>query len=352
MNRPVNIRYVARLAGVSATTVSRVLNNSPIPSPATRQCVMNAVESSNYQPDPLLSQAFRRQRLGERNQRVQTKVIGYLTTGFLYARAQKDDGYYSRILAGIQKAVQENGYHLMPEDLPVNQVTLPDMVREQRIDGLIMEGNFPEVLLKTIVQRIPVVFLDHTYPELPAGSVMPHIERAVQEELEYLWEKGHRDIIAFIPDVSSAHINAYQRAFHYFFTRKGHAIPQADLCRPRTINPETHDQVMTEYACEVRGRKIRPTALIAYDIYAASLVAELQKSGMQLPKEMSVMGMDDIAMARTSKPELTSYRFPLHDMGRLATEMLIQRLKEPSLPIQHLLVNGQVVERASIIYLQ
>ena len=195
--RVANIREVARAAGVSRTTVSLVLNNSPVPSAETREKVLNAARDLNYRPDPMFRQALQRRRAGHEPSHLATQTIGYLTSQVIFEGAQHQDGYYSRVLAGIQQAIDRQHYHLMWKTANMDRLALPEMVVENRIDGLLIEGTFPPVLRELLAKRLPVTFIDRAYPELPANSAMPHIEQGAREVLHYLWELGHRNIVTF-----------------------------------------------------------------------------------------------------------------------------------------------------------
>ena len=350
MKQPLNsnIRLVARRAGVSPTTVSRVLNNNPIPSTGTREKVWQAVADLNYQPDPAFSQALKLRRQTVRTAPVGTRTIGFFTNTFIRDRAQRDDGYYSRVLAGIQAAAQEQEYHLMIEAAPPGERGIPAMVKDNRVDGLLIEGRFPEAIRRHLSQRFPVVFVDNNYPGEQAGSVMPNIEAAVTEQVQYLWDLGHRQIITFQPPAEHpVQQRLHWRGFQDFFLIRNLPIPAPKLCTPRAITPETHVQVMAEYARQVAAARPRPTAIVTWDIYALSLMAELQQLGLRVPEEISLIGMDDTMEARLATPQLTSTRFPMDHMGRAATELLLQQLRDRSRPVTHLLINGQLIERGS-----
>ena len=105
--------------------------------------------------------------------------------------------------------------------------------------------------------------------------------------------------------------------------------------------------MVADYAREFAATQPRPTALISWDAYACPLLVELQRAGLSVPADVSVMGMDDIIATRLLGPQLSSYRFPMDEMGRSATDLLIQRIEDRSRPVRHLVVNGQIVERAS-----
>jgi len=345
--KPVSIRDVATEAGVSRSTVSLVLNNSSVPKPETRRKVMEVVRRLNYQPDPLFGQAVRRRHSGEKLPARMTQTIGFFANDFLLSQARVDDGYYSRVLAGIQQGVEKHDYHLMIKTSKINEVAPPTIVTENRVDGLVIEGDIPKVLFKLLADRLPVAVIDRSMPDLNVDSVMPNIEKAVHEQLAYLWELGHRNIIKFTSAMDSAHDRLYVRAFDQFFEDRGHPLAQPALCERREIHTDTHNEVMAQYAKQIVDAVPRPTALITWDIYACSLLPLLQNHGLRVPEDISVIGMDDLLASQMATPQLTTYRYPMEDMGRSATELLIERVKDRSRPVHQIMINGKLVERAT-----
>src|SRR5262245_23825392 len=134
-----NIREVARAAGVSRSTVSLVLNNSPVPAQETRVRVLNAANELNYRPDAIFRAALQRRRAGHIHEHVATRTIGFLTSDdlLIFEKAQHDDGYYSRVLAGIQRATEKHHYHLMWKCSGPSSLAMPEMITDHRVDGLL-----------------------------------------------------------------------------------------------------------------------------------------------------------------------------------------------------------------------
>jgi LacI family transcriptional regulator len=104
---------------------------------------------------------------------------------------------------------------------------------------------------------------------------------------------------------------------------------------------------MAQFARRIIDAKPRPTALISWDTYACSLLRLLQQHGRSIPDDMSIIGMDDILAAQTATPQLSSYRFPMEDMGHSATELVVERIKDRSRPVHQIIVSGKIVERAT-----
>lgn len=345
--KPVSIRDVAKKAGVSRSTVSLVLNNSPVPKAETRRKVLEAVRQLKYQLDPSFGQAMRRHQAGKRGPVQMTQTIGFFANDFLLSQARVGDGYYSRVLAGIQQAVEKHDYHLMLKTLGEDEVAPPAMVTEGRVDGLVIEGDLPPMLLKLLKDRTPIALIDRCGAEMNVDSVMPNIETAVHKQLDYLWELGHRNIIKFTSVKQSVHNRLYERAFRQFFENRGHPNAQPHLCESHAIEVETHDQVMAQFAAQIAEANPRPTALITWDIYACSLLPLLQERGLRVPEDISIIGMDDTLKSQMAAPQLSTHRFPMEDMGRSATELLLERIQDRNRPTHQLQISGKLIERAT-----
>ena len=153
--RSPNIRDVSKHAGVSATTVSRVLNNSAIPSMETRQRVLAAVDKLGYRVDALFSQAVKRDRQGLRGTPAMSGTIGYLANLRYLTGANRSDGYYSAVASGIESVVRKNHNHLMLEGLEWGQRTIPECVAAERVDGILVEGTIDDSLRSLLASRLP-----------------------------------------------------------------------------------------------------------------------------------------------------------------------------------------------------
>ncbi len=345
--KPVSIRDVAKKAGVSRSTVSLVLNNSPIPKEETRHKVLEVVKQLNYQPDPLFGQAIRRRYAGGNDTPQKTQTIGFCANDFLLGQARVDDGYYSRVLAGIQLAAEKYDYHLMIKSIASGEEAPPAMVAEHRVDGLVVEGDLPGLLLKILADRLPIAIIDRVNHDLNIDSVMPNIEKAVQSQLAYLWGLGHRNIAMFVTANDSIHRKWQERAFYQFFQDIDQPIVNPKLCERHDINEKTHDKVMAAYVKKIVQASPRPTALISWDVYACSLLSLLQEHGLRVPEDISLIGMDDTLDSQKSRPQLSTYRFSMEDMGRSATELLIQRINDRSRPVHQIMIDGKLIERAT-----
>jgi LacI family transcriptional regulator len=348
MSGGINMRSVAEQVGVSVATVSRVLNDKPAVSAATQARVLAAVQKMGYRIDPVLSQASRHQRSGRSgNQPVRTRTIGLLMRQHEQNALQQQNPYYGALMAGIDEVLHRNDYHAMWTSYDGETDELPRMVKEGRVDGLLVACEMEEAATRRLAQYCPLVFVDHDPRGVPADTVTPDWEQATRVQLESLWALGHRHIVTFQHVWLSSERIVYTATFEAFFRGKGLPIPSPTLCVPREITPATHEQVMRAYAEELAAARPRPTALVATNGYAIGIMKNLEDLGLRVPGDISVIGLNDNVRADLTRPPLTSYRMPREHLGRAAADLLMQRIEDPSLPPRRLTLQGERIERES-----
>lgn len=351
--KAVSLRDVAEAAGVSATTVSRVLSHSAIPSPETRRRVLEAVTALNYQPDPAFGQAVRRRRLNQGDRRVQTRTIGFLISEASLGMIQAGHTFYNAVLVGIQKLLADHKYHLMLAAQPTGSEAIPLFVSEQRLDGLLIGCDLPAMTLQYIAGQMPVVFLGRRAPEgIPADSAMSDGYQAMTRQLAYLYQLGHRRIVRF--EQALANDTQQQRLRAYADFARDHALEEG-LAHPlnqlQPISMATHAQVIEHYvqqwlACGAE----RPTALVAQDNYALDLMQAFQRQGVAIPQALSISGVHEHGRGALVSPALTSYDIPMDQVGEAGARMLLERLEGPegaAAAPRHLTIAGRSQIRAS-----
>lgn len=347
-----NIREVSRAAGVSITTVSRVLNNSSIPTPDTCRKVLEAVNRVGYKPDPLFSAAFRRDRNGQRGQPVKTRTLGYLTTRQVQqVGSTSHDGYYHDALSSVFDAAEKNDYFVMFAITENRTHAIPSIVAEHRVDGLVIQCTLVPELRQMLPDRLPVVFVDHVFPEISADSVVMDNAHAAFEMLDYLWKLGHRDIALFT-DSDDRHYNyADQEGYRRFYQVMGLPEPCPELSRMQDIHPDNNDEIYAAYVSRLMAMNPRPTAIVfSGNVYAKGMMPHLQRAGLSVPRDLSIATLNDMGGSSGGEhtdSTLTSYRVPMGAMGAAAADLLMRRIENPSRPINKVLLNGRMIERTS-----
>jgi LacI family repressor for deo operon, udp, cdd, tsx, nupC, and nupG len=325
---------VARAAGVSLKTVSRVINNEPNVRPELRERVTAALRVTGYQ----------------RNEVARSLVTGTTRTIALLL-PNVTNPIYSELVGGVQTAAEGRGYSVLL------CATQRDAAREERYFELLSTRRSDgAILVNTVSGKARITELAASGVRLVAAldspahiPSVPHIgfdeRRAAADIVGHLLDQGHRSVahLAGTPGTPTAKaVAAGYRA----------ALRQAGM-------PYDADLVLAGDFTEEAGwhgvqhllkTGQRFTAVFAgNDLTAIGALAALQQSGLSVPADVSVAGVDDIRFTRYTSPTLTTVHQPASEMGRRATEMLLDQLApDSSLVSRNAVFRGQLVLRNSV----
>lgn len=326
------IKDVAKLAGVSVATVSRVLNDLPGYSEETRAKVLNAVTELGYQPNAIAR--------GLVNKRTQT--IGVLFPSVSSA-------FSSEILHGIEEAAQEHGYSVVvcntAEDGKRTMKYL-QVLREKQVDGIILSsGVLKEEYYETLRKMgIPVVLVasKSEYADIPYVKVDDH--QAAYDACTYLIQQGHRRI-GMISGPAHDVIAGEPRIAGFRAALADHGLPVDEA-------PVLDGRFSFAGGCKAAEELLRQapevTAVFAAgDEMAIGVISTALRLGVAVPAQLSVIGYDNLKLAEMSYPPLTTVAQPLAGMGRLAASKLLTRI-ETGQPEASEFVPHQVVERGTV----
>jgi LacI family transcriptional regulator len=325
---------VARLAGVSIKTVSRVFNQAPNVRPPTRDKVVAAAETLNYRPN-----LSARQLASNR-----TFLVGML---YDEPDPEKENDYVTAVQSGALRACQESGYHLLISPCRANSPALIDEIvgLSRQVDGFIVLqplSDLPSLNQLLLENNIACVRVSQRpidgFPWISVGDT-----DAADEMTEYLLQLGHRRI-GFIlghPDHGQSHdrLAGYRRAL------KRHDIDlDDDLVEQGRFDYESG------YSCarNLLSSTPPPTAIFASnDPMAMGVLSAAHEMGFEVPGELSVAGFDDTPLARHAWPPLTTVRQPIAEIARVATEELTKRLQGRSEGDSHHCLKAELVLRRS-----
>ena len=308
---------VARLAGVSRTTVSFVLNNVPGVkiTKQTRQRVLEAARELNYYPT-----AAARTLASGKTQRI----------GLVLGEGQKRlsaDAFLPTFLQGVTASVHRRGYLLvlqMAEDVPSHEAYMR-LIREQQVDGLILSGpRSDDPLLPELAgDQFPLILHGRL-----AGCKLPCVDvdnkASAYMAVTHLIGLGHRRI-GFVSNAPLSYAGAQDRYAGYRQALTEHDIPlEESLVRTAAFLPETAKAAVEEQL----GLPEQPTAIFAAsDVVAIGVMSALQAAGLSIPDDVAVVGFDDIFLAAHTQPALTTIRVPAYGLGWTAAEVLISLIE-------------------------
>ncbi len=332
-SRP-SIRDVARMAGVSASTVSRVLNARPDVAPATRERVLQAIEALNYHPNA--------QAVGLSRSR--TGVVGLVVADVITP-------FSTSVIGSVESSLQAQGYWMLLVTSGTNYERQADLVRElwrsRRIDGLLvlvpMEDSIG--LLRMMAQDgFPSVLIDMQYDGTDLNYIAVNNYQGGYLATEHLLQLGYRDIAIlsgpnWMP-VSRDRLAGYRTAMQNW----GVPIRSEWIVPGLGFNEETGEHSM-RVLLEVHQR---PRAVFAAsDLIAFGAMAVLDEAGLRVPEDIAMVGFDDIPAAASFRPPLTTVRQPLDYMGQLAAEHICRLIAGETDELLQITVETELMVRSS-----
>ena len=301
------IRDVARIAGVSVATVSRVLNNHARVRTETRSRVTAAASELDYTPNEVA-----RSLITSR-----THAFGVLLPD-LYGE------FFSEVLRGIDLRARRDGFHLLVSSSHANGDDLVEALRSMRgrIDGLIVMA--PDVdtsaLFRAAGDGLPLVLLDPGMRVPVADTISIDNAAGAEAAVRHLAGLGHWRIGTITGPSGNAdarqRLDGYRRALVDCGLARDPAIEiEGDFTEPSGF-------AAAEQLLELDGR--RPTAIFAANDYMAiGAMSALAEAGLAVPKDVAIVGFDDIAMARYLNPPLTTVNVDPLDLGARAVDRLV-----------------------------
>ncbi|MFX3635361.1 MAG: LacI family DNA-binding transcriptional regulator [Candidatus Pristimantibacillus sp.] len=294
------IRDVAKLADVSISTVSRVMNAPDTVVEVKRQRVLDAIEQLNYQPN-----AFARGLIYKRSH----------TLGVLIPDIRNP--YYGGVIRGMEDAAKQLGYNLMicnTDREAERMIMYLDNFNKQQVDGILFASDFvrPAYYEAMLAYRLPVVLVSTESQQYDLPSVKIDEEQAAYDAVKYLIESGHRDIgfIGFtLPDPISGQMryNGFIRAINQYELH--HCIDYVAFA--------THwFEEAYEATATLFDRHPHLTAIFACsDEFAMGTISCLHSRGIHVPQQVSVIGFDNIRMSWMTIPKLTTIAQPMYQIG-------------------------------------
>lgn len=349
MSKKTSMADVAKLAGVTSATVSRVINNNSAISDETRQKVLQAVSDLNYSP----SVSARNLRAGGDDSSYRKNTIALIMPWGTFHCSNYGDEYRSRFIFSCVREAVLNHFHLIVHGYRKEQEgILPSPVMQQKVEGVI--GRFADLeTIDAITNQVPCILLDQHIPSPPtkAIQVLTDISLGIGKVMSHLVELGHSRI-AFLRCYDNSRRGPV--LWHSYFECMemnnldvpGISMKKHDITLDQ-IN-QTVENVLPTLIAEVKAGRV--TALLCpQDVYAIRVIEGLRKAGLQVPEDISIVGFDDdrLFMAR-GVPELTTVRIPIDEISKTAMSLMIN-IKNGAVPNEHrkVLIDPTLIVRAS-----
>lgn len=333
VRKRITIKDVAREAGVSHPTVSRVINDDTQISDGTKQRVRAIMKKMGYRPD-LVARGLVRRR---------SQVFALIVPEF--------NPHVQPIVYGIVEECRRRGYGLMlfsTEYWTQEEMSYAYVVANWRADGVLIYNVVHHDKVTADVRelradKVPFVFINKYLHEKKIDTVSVDNRRAVRAAVEHLASLGHRKIGILNGNLMSVDGVERLEGFKAALAEFGLAW------EPRFEGTANYsDAEGAEEMTRILQSPDRPTAMFcANDLSAMGAIRAAQRMGLRVPEDLSFVGFDDIEAAHWFQPALTTLRPPLRDIGGKAIDLLLRRIADPDLPHEQIPLEAKLVIRDS-----
>lgn len=323
MNR-ITIKDVAKLAGVSQTTVSHVLNKTRVVSESTRQRVLQAIQELDYRPSSIArSLVYKR-----------TRTVGLLISDV-------GNPFYPDVIRGVEEIALANDYSIFLCNTnydPDRAMKLIQTIIDKFVDGVLFMSSSMSIEMVEEVARnqIQAVVLDWQAMNLEelASTITINFDSGISQAVRHLVENGHRNIAHCAGPLNLWTAQVRKNAFLKALTDNGLDASSA---------------LILEGDLRIEGGRLalekllkstpRPTAVFAAnDLMALGMIWAARNHGMNLPQELSVIGLDDIDLASKVTPPLSTVAMPRNEIGKIAMRTLLEQIQEGEAAQKHKIV--------------
>ncbi len=318
---PVSIKDIARIAGVSHSTVSRALHNSPLIPAGTAARIQKIAKESGYHASAVARSLVKSK----------TDAIGVVVTSIA-------DPFNGEVVAGIEEFANRHGYTVLlatSQADPAREVEVVRGFQARRVDGIVVASSRVGALHTALLSELemPIALLNNQHPKAFVHSVrVDNVDGAFQAT-QHLIDLGHRKI-AYLGDS----LGLYSDAERYEGFRN--ALREAGLKAEKrfVVRGNGKPEGARIAAVQLLAMRDNPTAIVCYnDMSALGVFQEAESRGIHIPHDLSVTGFDDIFFAPYLRPALTTVRQPKRELGYRAAEILLS------------LIGGNKTKRALIL---
>lgn len=335
----VTIADVARESNVSPATVSLVLRDKPGVGTDTRKRVWETARMMGYVPP------------ASRNSMEPSAEMRHIG---LVIKLNPDDFrpnanlFYSQVLAGIEQICRSQRSHLLFASMQVDKynrpIDIPRLITDDTVDGILLVGIQLNADLQAHLRQIntPTVLVDAYAPGNGLDSVVTDNERGAFEATEYLIERGHVHI-GMVGSQPDAYPSILERRHGYSRAMQTHGL--------QTYFADSRLFAEVAIQATLSMLKAHPaiTALVvANDEVAIGVMKALKESGRKVPEDISIIGFDNIVLAQHVTPALTTMRIDKSGMGRLAAQLLFNRIEHPKAAEIKAVIRPQLIVRDSV----
>ena len=330
--KKVRISDVAKLAGVSSATVSRAINNQSIVQSDTYKKVVAAMTELGYEK----SLAFNTASTG-----------CSFNDLIIFSLPSIDNPFYSEITKGAQSAAQRYGRHILIHSGLLEGegfVRFTEMVKNNRVAGVITANFLTVASLEKLNAITQVVQCCEFCENHETSYVSIDDYHSVKNALDYIFTRGRRNIALINGPAKYKYARHRQRGYLDFLSEKGIPVKESFIVQLNDVNYDIAIAAITQ----LLSKDDLPDAIFAVsDIYASAAIKVAKKCGLQVPRDLVIVGFDNIDVSVMSEPSITTISQPRFQMGYMACELLLERIANSDVPTKRIILDTELIIRES-----
>ncbi|WED24519.1 substrate-binding domain-containing protein [Vibrio sp. JC009] len=331
------MKDIAKLAGVSTSTVSHVINQSRFVSEEISERVQQAARELNYSPSAL-ARSLKMNR---------TRTIGLIVT-------TSTNPFFGEVVKGVERRCYQQNYNLILCNTEGDEERMKSSIStllEKRVDGLLLlcstlEGQYLDVFDR--YPDVPTVVMDWGETHFPSDKIKDNSQLGGYMAGKYLIEHGHRDIACI-----TGPLGRHQAQIRYEGFKSAMGDSEIEIRQEWVIESNFecdggYDAFNQLYERCGESKQL-PTAIFACnDMMAMGVINAANEKGIKIPEQISVIGYDDIAISRFMVPPLTTIHQPKYRLGRAAVDTLLQRIEDKEAQPRQIQLEPELVIRDSV----
>jgi DNA-binding LacI/PurR family transcriptional regulator len=327
------MKDIARKAGVSIATVSRVINDNGIVNDATRTRVLQAIKDLKYQPSRVAK-------------RLRSKGTSGHMLGLLIPDIQNP--FYVDVLRGIEEITVQKKYSVIMYNYGQDekkQKQYLEILLSEAIDGLIAApAREDDPLLKKMAKDgFPIVCIDRGLRDTDVDTVLVDNRKGAYEAVRYLIRAGYKRI-AFISGLETLPTSRHREEGYRDALEEYQMEPDESLLRIGDSKIDSGRNLTRE----LLSMKNPPDAIFAgNNLMTLGALETIQRMGLRIPRDIAIIGFDDMIWSNSLNPPLSAVRQPAWEIGKRAGELLIQRIEEPGRACVRMVLKTELMKRSS-----
>jgi LacI family transcriptional regulator len=329
------IKDVAKIAGVSTTTVSHVINKTRFVSENLSERVTHAITELNYQPYGL-ARSLRKKQSG---------TIGIVIP-------DNANPFFAEVVRGVEDKCFKSGYSVFlcnSDGEPAKERNYLKLLMEKGVDGLVLVsiGDDRETMELLENREIPKVIVDREISGLHMDSVLVDNQQGGYEAARFLIELGHQKIGCIMGPSNVTPSGQRVKGFKKALKENGLFLDESMITKGDFKSRGGYEGLKTL----MQGNVVPTAIFISNDMMAIGALNAARELGVNVPERLSLVGFDDIALASLIIPNLTTVAQPKYELGETGAELLLKRINDRDRPESRIVLKTRLVKRETCISL-